>query len=194
MRRVALCLALAALSAIPARADGDTSQVKLPPHQSSVVVSVERGVRVWRPVTATYAVGDQENEAPEGNSAAAAYAPSYGTGGSGFGWGLPYGYGYGAGYGHNNGRKHDRAYGMNPFVAQHPALARFRHDGKVHGKVHPSLSIHVNFGRPVAKAGPRGVRGHGGGPGKLAMNGRHSSAPMGGRPAGHAGGHHGGHR
>ncbi len=209
MRRAALSLALAALYAIPALADGEPAGrrhtgLKLPPPQSSVVVSIERGVRVWRPVTAAYAaINVPDAYAPDYPSygAASPSAPDYGTGGYGFdyGWGLPYGYGYGYGYGH----RHERLNGLNPLISRHPALARFHPDlpralpdririiggGHPRGFFHPPVTIHVNLG-PGAYGSPRGIRGHGGGPGRQAWG-----APLGGGHMGaHGGSHRGGHR
>lgn len=207
MRRTAFSLALAVLSAFPALADGEPagrerSGLTLPPHQSNVIVSIERGVRVWRPVTPAYlAVNNPDAYAPDYEAVTPSYS-SYGTNGydggqgygygNGYGWGLPYGYGF--------GRKRERLNGVNPLISQHPALSHFNPGapralpdririighGFPRGPFHPPVTIHVNLG-PGPHIGPRGFYGHGGGPGRQAL-----LAPRGG--AHHSGGHRGGHR
>ncbi|WP_273770532.1 hypothetical protein, partial [Aeromonas hydrophila] len=81
--RTAFSLALAVLSAFPALADGEPagrerSGLTLPPHQSNVIVSIERGVRVWRPVTPAYlAVNNPDAYAPDYEAVTPSYS-SYG--------------------------------------------------------------------------------------------------------------------
>lgn len=206
MRRAAPSLALAALSAIPALADGESSirvhsGLTLPPPQPSVVVTIERGVRVWRPVTAAYAaIHDPDALEPE---AAAPSYPAYGAygSGSGFGWGFPYGYGYGEGYG--AGKKRERLNGLNPSLTPPSAAAGFATvrgprypraapdririigSGLPRGTYRPQLNIHVNIG-PGPYVGGHRIGVHGGAPARLALGGpRGLAAPSGGHRGGH---------
>jgi len=154
MRRAALTLLLASLLTIPALADGELTPKRrahngLPPPQPGVVVTMERGVRVWRPVTAASdAIGAAE--AYPQSTATGGYDPAYGgKGGFGYGWGYPYGYGYGYGM----WRHHERRYPDGPGLARREFdHDRFRRDvghGYEHGYEHMDEHSHgVTIIRP----------------------------------------------
>jgi hypothetical protein len=202
MRLVSLFVGVAvalALAAVPARADGElqSSEVELPKPQPSVVVTVERGVRVWRPVGGASDAGSASVAAAEpvtGDGAGRALLGSD----NGTRYALP-GYGYGFGIagkvGRNGDKGHGRYQGYNGYAPGvggtkvHLVGPRFAPQGAApRGRnivVHmPSPRMHA----PAAHGGGMkmahgGMGGHMGG-GKMMV----------GRPMGHGGMHGGGRR
>ena len=208
MRTLALVVLLTSVALTPALADGERAakpqaKVELPTPQQSVVVTVERGVRVWRPVIGNFGAGDYPQAADYSRGTAGPYASNgYSNGyAPGNGYGSGYGYGYGGFFANN---RHDRRFGVSSFPQRAPRFAM----GPVVNRPmmgHQPVNV-VFFVKPMMHPGPmghgpmgHGGPGHGGGPmmghgGKVAYApAGHGGQHMGGMHAGHPGGH-GGHR
>jgi hypothetical protein len=154
MLRIAHTVLISLILATPALADGDKvadapgAKSGLPAPQSSVVVTMERGVRVWRPVGLPAQMGPmpaaypQQANYTESTAAQAAPSPNYGYGYGGSG-GL-----YSGGNGTNGNSGAPIFYGVGD-----P-----RHTGQVAGKPMPAS------GKPKGSKGDVHVHAHGQGP------------------------------
>jgi len=218
MRRAALSLLIATLAALPAGADG------FPSHEThakagavtrhpGVVVTVEHGVRVWRPVTAAALAIEAPYAYPQtaaegANAGVPEYGYSQGLNGYGFGYGglYPYENGFrlnqnrtvthgvgviryapGAEYGSDSAGHHPgragTAYGVTIHRPQLPRYALAPVRPVYGALTRPTIAITVNPGY-TPHAAPRGYAG---GHGLAAHRGGGGHAVT-----GHGGGHGGG--
>lgn len=149
MRHLLFLLSIVCLIGGPALADGDSvkeRKVALPAPQPSVVVTVERGVRVWRPLGTTGGVeAGSVWPARATQSYSEGYAlPSYGAPVVGIAGGFGGYGGYGSRHGWHgkkNWRGHDfvqgKAAGAWGHVGGHKRMAYAgRHGGKPRGHGH----------------------------------------------------------
>lgn len=139
MRLKLLSLFVAALLPGPAWADGEPFE-----HQANVSVSLERGVRVWRPID-TGGAGETPTETSVVSQPASADAasPTYAGGGI-----YAPGYGYGYGYGYRAG---DRS--------GHHGLSRDHQDHGVKvSAIFPHEIHHIGGTTPAPRSTPAPMR------------------------------------
>ena len=225
MRTTLLAALVATFALTSALADGDraaTGEPKagLPKPQTGVAITMERGVRVWRPVP-NITVVDDGTYYPQASSYSNSSAPVTGsdyTLGNQYGTG---GYGYGFSFANNNGRFGFRKFGHHHAFDRDHHKRDFdrdhrRHDGGSDHDRHDGGKDHHhnNFGVTVitprlpryAMLPPAGHPGHAGKPMNVVVHVNHHGpmghgpmghGPMGHGPSGHGGmgghGHGGGH-
>ncbi len=152
MRFLSFLAVMATVLAMPARADGGSGRVELPPPQPSVVVKIEKGVRVWRPIT--FPTGaDTTAEVPASVASAEAASPIYYGGGGGLY--NPY-YAYGFKHGH---RDRHHPHGRNPHVTLN-GTAPFANRVLPQRPVAQGQRLAINLHPPIFAA-PRARVGHG---------------------------------
>ncbi len=191
MRFLPVAAVIASFMALPALADGGSGRVELPPPQPSVVVKIERGVRVWRPVTYP-SIPETSSVMPASVASDDAPSPRIYGGGGGVGLYNPL-----FGFGFKNRMHHgQRGHGRNSHVTVN-GMGSFQNRVLRPRAAPHGTKLVINLHAPAMHA-PAARVGHGpvrhGGFGKMG-GAPHVAMHAGGHGGrAHAGGHGRGHR